>query len=96
MQNFFSLGLSLIFNGVGRFVAIFLMLFFFRARSTEALIGALIGLASAVAAAFWPSRKLFLPLPGKFAWISWFKRAIPLAGGAGATAVARVLHAEEC
>src|SRR5436190_2809899 len=84
LQNFTFLGLSIMLNGVGRLAGIFLMLYLFRPRATEALAGALIGLASAVFVGFWPARHLFRLVEGKFDWIGWLKRVLPLAGGVGA------------
>jgi O-antigen/teichoic acid export membrane protein len=84
-QNFAYLGWSIMLNGVGRFVGIFLMIYFFRPRATEALAGALIGLGSAVLVGFWPLRNLFRVERGTFDWIGWFKRVLPLTGGVGAS-----------
>lgn len=84
LQNFTFLGWSIMLNGVGRLAGIFLMLSLFSPRATEALAGALIGLASAVFVGFWPARHLFRPVEGTLDWAVWLKRVLPLTGGVGA------------
>jgi O-antigen/teichoic acid export membrane protein len=80
-QNFGWLGWSILLNGLGRFIAIAVLVFVFKGRSTAALFGALIGLAAAVLVGFWPSRHLFRPTPAKFQWMPWLKRVLPLSAG---------------
>ncbi len=84
-QLFGWLGWSIMMNGAGRFVAIYLLLRFFSKNATTALAGVLLGLAGAVLLAAWPSRRLFLGGRGaSFSWKPWLQRAVPLIAGSGA------------
>jgi O-antigen/teichoic acid export membrane protein len=83
-QNFAWLGWSILLNGLGRFVAIAVLILLFKGRSTAALLGALLGLASAVIVGLWPSRHLFRATGVKFHWIPWLRRVVPLSAGSSA------------
>ena len=83
-QNFAWLGWSILLNGLGRFVAIAVLVLLFKGRSTAALFGALIGLGAAVLVGLWPSRHLFHNSPTKFQWAPWLKRVLPLSAGTSA------------
>ena len=80
-QNFAWLGWSILLNGLGRFVAIAVLILVFKGRSTAALMGALIGLAAAVLIGLWPSRHLFRRPSAKIQWTPWLKRVLPLSAG---------------
>jgi O-antigen/teichoic acid export membrane protein len=80
-QNFAWLGWSILLNGLGRFVAIAVLILIFKGRSTAALLGALIGLGAAVLVGLWPSRHLFRPTSAKFHWTPWLRRVLPLSAG---------------
>jgi O-antigen/teichoic acid export membrane protein len=86
-QNFAWLGWSILLNGLARFIAIAIAILIFKTHSTGALVGALIGLAAAVFAGYWPSRHLFRKSRATFDWVNWLKRLIPLSGGVGAVLV---------
>src|SRR5687768_3835161 len=86
-QNFAWLGWSILLNGLARFVAIAIAILVFKGHSTAALTGALIGLAAAVFAGYWPSRHLFRKSPAKFKWGEWLKRLVPLSAGVGSVLV---------
>jgi O-antigen/teichoic acid export membrane protein len=84
-QNFASLGWSIMLNGIGRFLGIFILLKLFKASSATALAGALLGLGAAVLLGAWPSRGLFFSgAKGRFDWPRWLAGALPLSAGAGA------------
>ncbi|MDX1951799.1 MAG: hypothetical protein SFY81_06420 [Verrucomicrobiota bacterium] len=57
-ENFLWLGWSMIFNGVGRVVAIILIVWGLKGQATGAMTGAMCGVASAILIAFWPSRTM--------------------------------------
>jgi O-antigen/teichoic acid export membrane protein len=78
LQRFGWLGLSTICNGLGRFVAVLACVVFLKGQATGALVGALIGLGAAVLAGFVGAREVFRPASGRFDWVHWLKRALPL------------------
>lgn len=84
-QKFLWLGWSVMLNGAGRFVGVLLLVFMLKSHSTGALLGAFIGMASAVLIGFWPSRALFRPGygTGRVPWGEWLGRVVPLTGGVG-------------
>lgn len=84
-QNFLYLGASILLNGAGRFAGIFVMVILLHSHATGALLGALIGLGSALAVAFWPSRTLLRAARGSFSWRGWLAEMLPLTGGTGAS-----------
>jgi O-antigen/teichoic acid export membrane protein len=83
-QNFAWLGWSILLNGLGRFVALAVAVLIFKGHSTGALFGAFLGLAAAVVVGLWPSRHLFRRTSGKFEWLPWLKRVLPLSAGTSA------------
>ena len=86
-QNFAWLGWSILLNGLARFIAIAIAILVFKGHSTAALVGALIGLAAAVFAGYWPSRHLFKKSTARFSWSDWLERLVPLSAGVGAVLV---------
>jgi O-antigen/teichoic acid export membrane protein len=86
-QSFAWLGWSIMLNGLARFLAIAVAVFVFHGHSTGALTGALIGMAAAVFAGFWPSRRHFEKSAARFEWLSWAQRLVPLSAGVGAVLV---------
>lgn len=85
LQNFLWLGLSMMCNGAGRLAATIVIVGFFGSQATGALAAAFIGVALAVGAAFWPSRHIFKPASGRFDWLPWVKRVLPLAAMIGSS-----------
>jgi O-antigen/teichoic acid export membrane protein len=85
LQNFFPLGWSLILNGVGRFIAMLVVISIFHVHAAGATFGAFIGILSAAIMAAWPARVAFQPKGGTFDWESFLKKIAPLTAGAGST-----------
>lgn len=83
MQNFFWLGFSLIFNGVGRCFAIALLVTALGLFAAGAMTGTLIGLLSSVFIAWWPVRKLIQTRGGTVNWRDWLRKVVPLSLGTG-------------
>jgi len=83
-QNFFSMGWSMLANGVGRVgVAAFAVLAL-HYRASGMVAGMLAGLAIALVIAIWPTRSLWLASPQSFEWRSLLRQIIPLVLGFGA------------
>ena len=61
------------------------MVFFFNSHATGSLFGALLGLTATVVVGFWPSRDLLKFEPGRFDWLGWLRRLVPLTAVTGST-----------
>lgn len=85
MQQFFELGWSMIFNGVGRVIAIVIAVELFKSGAAGATLAAFVGIMSAVAMAAWPARKALRMQGGKFDWQKLLRTAGPLTLGSGST-----------
>jgi O-antigen/teichoic acid export membrane protein len=83
-QNFLWLGWLAIFNGIGRFAAIFVIVGLLGCYAAGAMVGVLIGISTATAVGFFELRKYLHPQPLPFDAIGWLKRAGPLTLGLGA------------
>jgi O-antigen/teichoic acid export membrane protein len=84
LQDFLWLGISMILNGVGRFLAVGLFVGVLGLYAAGAMGAALLGVVAAVAICLWPLRKL-IPLPGgRVDWRDWMRQVIPLSFGTGA------------
>lgn len=84
-QHFFELGWSMIFNGVGRVIAIIIAIELFRSGAAGATAAAFVGIMSAVAMAAWPARKALRLRAGRFDWRKLLRTAGPLTLGSGST-----------
>lgn len=81
-QNFLGLGWVLIVDGVGRFLAI-LVILWYGGQAAGGMSGALIGQGVSLAIGAWLLRHL-LALPGeRMEWKPWLRRAVPLTLGFG-------------
>ena len=83
LQNFLWLGISVLCSGLGRFLGTVLLVVILDAYATGALLAAFLGIAAAIATAYWPARKILSGAGDRFMWKDWLKRVLPLAGGTG-------------
>ena len=84
-QNFLWLGWAGILNGVGRFVAITLIVLFLGGYAAGAMFGAVAGLVVAMAVAVWQTRDVWFGESSPFEWRAWLGRVVPLTLGLGAS-----------
>ena len=86
-QNFLWMGWVVIINGVGRFIAVGIIVVLFKGRATGAMFGALIGIVISFVIAAMQSRSIWLRPKSKypFDWKSWLGHIVPLTLGLGAS-----------
>jgi O-antigen/teichoic acid export membrane protein len=84
-QNFLWLGWTAIFNGMGRFVAISIIVLLLGGWAAGAMTGALIGAVIALAVGLWHTRRVWLGPSTRFEWRPWLGRVLPLTLGLGAS-----------
>jgi len=84
-QNFLWLGWATLINGLGRFLAVAVIVVFLGGLAAGAVTGALIGLVLACGLAAWHSRELWMGPSLPFDWRSWLGRILPLTFGLGAS-----------
>jgi O-antigen/teichoic acid export membrane protein len=84
-QNFLWLGWTIIFNGVGRFLAMCVIVLLLGGLAAGAMVAVFLGTASAALIAFWHNRHYWQAKPQSVVWGGWFKRVIPLTLGLGAS-----------
>ncbi len=84
-QKFLWLGWSMIGNGIGRFTAILVIVWWLHGWAAGAMTGALLGFVSALGVSAWQCREL-LRTPGlPFQWRPWLRRVVPLSFGVAAS-----------
>ena len=85
-QKFWWMGWVAIANGLGRFVAVAVIVLLFQGRATGAITGTFLGISIGVLIAAIPSRSVWLRVKPKFDfdWKNWLGRIIPLTLGLGA------------
>ncbi len=83
-QNFLWFGWVAIANGVGRFVALSVIVGLLGGYAAGAMTGVLLGMTTAIIAGGWQMRGHLLREPLPFPWRKWLARVIPLALGLGA------------
>lgn len=83
-QNFFWMGWTTIFNGVGRVVFAYLIVFTVSASALGVIAGALLGLLATFLTAAWESRGIWFGQAAPFHWGDWLRRLIMLTLGYGA------------
>ncbi len=83
-QNFLWLGWMNIFNGVGRFAAICIIILVFHGWAAGAMGAVLFGMAALVAIGVWQSRDIWKIPSTRVHWKDWLSRVIPLTLGLGA------------
>lgn len=84
-QNFPWLGLAGVSNGLGRFLAIAVIVTVLGGHATGAMAGVLAGFVLSLVLAVWQGREIFTLNPGKFDWRAWLSRVWPLTLGLGAS-----------
>lgn len=83
-QDFFSLGWSNIFNGVGRLSLAAGLVLLVGAGAGGMMVGVCAGLAVATGIGVWQTRSLWLPPPEPFDWRELLAQIVPLMLGFGA------------
>ncbi|MBI5773468.1 MAG: hypothetical protein HZA89_06965 [Verrucomicrobia bacterium] len=84
-QNFLWIGWVAIFNGVGRFLAIFIIVKWLGGWAAGAMFGTLLGALVALGVAAWQTRALWLGPGAAFEWREWLLIVGPLTAGLGAS-----------
>ena len=83
-QNFFWLGWTNIFNGVGRFGIVCILIFLFHVWAAGSMSAVLLGMMAVIVIGGWLIRDVWKIKPVPVAWRNWLKRVIPLTLGLGA------------
>lgn len=84
-QNFLWMGWAAIFDGVGRFFIVWVIVGQLHGWAAGALAGALIGLVASFSTAAWQNRDLRHEPGAQFVAGTWLKRVVPLTLGFGAS-----------
>lgn len=84
-QNFLWLGWVAILNGVGRFVAVAIIVLLLGGFAAGAITGALLGVVVAMFFAVWHTRDVWFGQAAAFEWRAWLARVVPLTLGLGAS-----------
>jgi O-antigen/teichoic acid export membrane protein len=86
-QNFLWMGWVVIINGVGRFIAVGIIVVLLGGRATGAMFGAVVGIVISFIIAAIQSRAIWLrPKPATaFDWKTWLRTSLPLTLGLGAS-----------
>ncbi len=85
-QKFWWMGWVAIANGLGRFIAVAVIVLLFHGRATGAITGTFLGISIGVLIAALQSRAVWLRVKPQFDfdWRSWLARIVPLTLGLGA------------
>jgi len=83
-QDFFWLGWTNIFNGVGRFGIVCILIFLFHVWAAGSMSAVLLGMMAVIVIGGWLIRDVWKIKPVPVAWRNWLKRVIPLTLGLGA------------
>jgi len=83
-QNFLWLGWAAIFNGVGRFAAICVVVLLLGAYAAGSMIAVFLGLTTALIIGVWHNRRYWRLKPARVDWGEWLGRVVPLTCGLGA------------
>lgn len=83
-QNFFWMGWTTIFNGVGRVAFSYLVVFTVSASALGVMVGALLGLLGTFLISAWESRSVWAGEIAAFHWGDWLRRLGMLTLGYGA------------
>jgi O-antigen/teichoic acid export membrane protein len=73
-QNFLGMGWVAIFDGVGRFLAIALIVLVLHGEAAGAMGGAVLGQIAALSFSLWWTRDLLTGIASSFHWREWFNR----------------------
>jgi len=83
-QDFFWLGWTNIFNGVGRFGIVCILIFLFHVWAAGSMSAVLLGMMAVIVIGGWLIRDVWKIKRVPVAWRNWLKRVIPLTLGLGA------------
>jgi O-antigen/teichoic acid export membrane protein len=83
-QDFFWLGWTNIFNGVGRFGIVCILILLFNVWAAGSMSAVLLGMMVVIVIGGWLIREVWKIKPVPVAWRNWLKRVIPLTLGLGA------------
>jgi O-antigen/teichoic acid export membrane protein len=83
-QDFFWLGWTNIFNGVGRFGIVCILIFLFHVWAAGSMSAVLLSMMAVIVIGGWLIRDVWKIKPVPVAWRNWLKRVIPLTLGLGA------------
>jgi O-antigen/teichoic acid export membrane protein len=83
-QNFLWLGWASIFNGVGRFAAICVIVLLLGGFAAGGMVAVFLGLVTAVVLGVWHNRNYWQIKPARVIWREWLGRVVPLTLGLGA------------
>ena len=84
-QNFLWMGWCGVFNGVGRFLAVLILVTMLAWDSAGAMVAALIGFLVAVTIGCWQCRAVLTRAGQSIDWKAWLAKVIPLTLGLGAS-----------
>src|SRR5205085_638976 len=84
-QNFLWLGWLAVFNGVGRFAAICIIVLLLGGYAAGGMIAIFFGLMIAVAVGAWHNRNYWQIKSAAVVWREWLGRVVPLTLGLGAS-----------
>ncbi len=85
-QNFLWLGWTSIFNGVGRFGLVCLIVLVFQGWAAGALLAVFLGMLTVIAIGGWQIRDVWKMKSARVEWKKWLQRITPLTFGLGAAA----------
>jgi O-antigen/teichoic acid export membrane protein len=83
-QNFLWLGWTNIFNGVGRFGLVCLIVLVFHGWAAGSLLAVFLGMLAVIVVGGWQIRDLWKMKPARVEWKKWLQRITPLTFGLGA------------
>ncbi len=83
-QNFLAMGWVAILDGVGRFIAVCVIILVLKKQAAGAMGAALLGQLGSLAVCLWWTRDAFKGRTALFCWRDWFARLAPLTCGFGA------------
>ncbi|MBM3823397.1 MAG: hypothetical protein FJ404_11005 [Verrucomicrobia bacterium] len=82
-QNFLWFGWATVLNGLGRFASVGIIVAIMGGYAAGAMVGVLLGFASAFGIALWHSRQVLSGPASRFEWGRWVSQLIPLTLGLG-------------
>ena len=82
-QDFAGFGWVMILDGVGRFLAVSVIVLVLSGQAAGGMTGAFIGQVTAFTVGAWLTRRIWLGTGAAFDWRPWLKRVIPLTLGTG-------------
>lgn len=83
-QNFLWLGWMTIFNGVGRFAGVCVIVMLFHGWAAGAMGAVLVGMGALIVTGLWQARDIWSVPRARVQWADWLRRVIPLTLGMGA------------